>query len=361
MTEPRSNPNDFPHDHSHDRPRDDHQDHQVHHGHDAHDGLGGLLRGIFSRHSHDTTDSLDQALEASAEGIRAVALSLVILLATALVQGVVVVLSGSVALLGDTLHNASDAFTAIPLWMAFRLGRRAPTRRFTYGYGKAEDVAGLVVIGLISVSAALAAYEAVVRLLHPHRVSNLGLVMAAAVIGAIGNELVARYRITVGRRIGSSALEADGLHARADGITSLFVLAGAIAVQLGAHWADGAVGILIAAAIVVIAYRAVMSVGQRLLDTVDPDVVAQIETIAGTIPGVRSVTEVRARWAGHRLLAQVRLSVDGDLPVTQAHEIAETVHHELLHHVARLSDAIIHVDPYGGVDDPHSGTRHHLG
>ena len=130
MTEPTSSPYDFPHDHSHDRPRDDHQDHPDHHGHG---GLVGFLRGILSPHSHDTTDSLDQALEASEEGIRAVALSLVILLATALVQGVVVVLSGSVALLGDTLHNASDAFTAIPLWMAFRLGRRAPTRRFTYG------------------------------------------------------------------------------------------------------------------------------------------------------------------------------------------------------------------------------------
>ena len=202
-------------------------------------------------------------------------------------------------------------------------------------------------------------YEAILRLLHPHRVSNLGLVMAAAVVGALGNEVVAQYRIRVGRRIGSSALEADGLHARVDGITSLLVLVGAIALLLGASWADGAVGLLIAVAIVIVGYRAVKSVGQRLLDAVDPEVVAQIATTAGEVAGVRSVTEVRARWAGHRLLAQVRLSVDGGLQVTQAHAIAETVHHELLHHVARLSDAIIHVDPFGTDDDPHSATRHH--
>lgn len=344
MTAPEAHDHDHRHDHDHDAaPR----------------GVLGILRGIFAPHSHDAHDSLDQALEASEDGIRAVAISLVVLLVTAAIQAVVVVSSGSVALLGDTLHNTSDAFTAIPLWMAFRLGRRAPTKRFTYGYGKAEDVAGLAVIALISVSAGVAAYEAVVRLLHPHKVANLGLVMAAAVVGALGNEVVARHRIRVGRRIGSSALEADGLHARADGITSLLVLVGAIALLFGARWADGVVGLLIAAAIVVVGYGAVKSVGQRLLDTVDPDVVEQIAAIAGEVEGVRSVTEVRARWAGHRLLAQVRLSVDGDLPVIQAHSIAETVHHELLHHVARLSDAIIHVDPFGTERDPHAETRHH--
>jgi cation diffusion facilitator family transporter len=343
---------------------EDPHDHQHRHEHGVIDdsgqrGLIGILRGIFAPHTHDATDALDQALEASEDGIRTVAVSLVILLVTAGIEAVVVLSSGSVALLGDTLHNASDALTAVPLWMAFRLGRRAPTKRFTYGYGKAEDVAGLVVVALISVSAGAAAYEAIVRLLHPQKVTNLGLVMAAAVVSAIGNEVVAQYRIRVGRRIGSSALEADGLHARVDGITSLLVLIGAIAVLLGARWADGVIGLLIAAAIVVVGYRALRSVGQRLLDAVDPDVVEQITTVASEVEGVRAVTEVRARWAGHRLLAQVRLSVDGGLPVTRAHSIAETVHHELLHHVARLSDAIIHVDPFGAEGDPHAETRHH--
>jgi cation diffusion facilitator family transporter len=335
-------------------------DHEHHHGRGRR-GIGGALRGLGAPHSHDAKDSLDQALEASGDGIRAVALSLFILLATAAVQSLVVVTSGSVALLGDTLHNAADALTAVPLWMAFRLGRRPPTDRFTYGYGKAEDVAGLAVIVFIAGSAVFAGYEAVHRLFHPQKVSHLGFVMAAAVVGAVGNEFVAQYRIRVGRRIGSAALEADGIHARTDGVTSLLVLAGAVAVALGAQWADPVVGLAITAAIMVVGYQAVRSVGQRLLDAVDPDVIERISTIVGGVNGVVSVTEVRARWVGHRLLAQVRFSVDGALPVTMAHGIAEDAHHELLHHVPNLSEAIVHVDPSGNGIDPHEVTRHHQG
>jgi cation diffusion facilitator family transporter len=302
---------------------------------------------------------LDQALESSREGIRAVAISLVILLLTAGVQALVVVASGSVALLGDTLHNAADALTAVPLWLAFRLGRRSPTPRYTYGYGKAEDVAGVAVLALILGSAAFAGYEAVHRLIHPQKITHLGIVMVAAVVGAVGNEAVAQYRIRVGRRIGSAALEADGIHARTDGVTSLLVLVGAIAVGLGAQWADAVVGLVITAAILIVGYQAARSVGQRLLDAVDPAIVARISETVATVPGVVGVTEVRARWMGHRLLAQVRLSVDASLSVTRAHEIAELAHHELLHHVSNLSDAIIHVDPAGIGVDPHASTAHH--
>jgi cation diffusion facilitator family transporter len=340
-----------------------------HHGHDHHEGRhdhaddqGGLLGALKRRvapHSHDAKDSLDQALEGSRAGIRAVAVSLAILLVTAALQALVVVASGSVALLGDTLHNAADALTAVPLWLAFRLGRRAPTSRFTYGYGKAEDVAGVAVLALIFGSAAFAGYEAINRLIHPHKIVHLGFVMAAALVGAVGNELVAQYRIRVGRRIGSAALEADGIHARTDGITSLLVLIGAIAVALGAQWADAVVGLVIAAAIVVVGYQAAKSVGQRLLDAVDPDIVARISQTVAAVDGVVAVSEVRARWMGHRLLAQVRLSVDGSLSVAEAHEIAEIAHHELLHHVSNLSDAIVHVDPAGVGVDPHAATAHH--
>jgi cation diffusion facilitator family transporter len=302
---------------------------------------------------------MDQAFESSHEGVRAVAVSFAVLLATAGVQALVVAGSGSVALLGDALHNAADGLTAIPLWLAFRLGRRSPTRRFTYGFGKAEDLAGLVVIGLIALSAALAAYEAIDRLLHPETIKGLGFVMAAAVVGAIGNELVAQYRIRTGRRIGSAALEADGIHARTDGVTSLLVLVGAIGVALGAQWADPAVSLVITAAIVVVGYQAVRGVGQRLLDAVDPVIVDAIRETVTHVPGVVDVTEVRARWAGHRLLAQVRLGVGGGLSVATAHEIGEVAHHELLHAIDNLSDAIIHVDPCGLGVDPHASTRHH--
>lgn len=321
--------------------------------------MAGMFRGFFSPHSHDAKDSLDQALEGSRDGIRAVALSLVVLLLTAGIQALVVLASGSIALLGDTLHNAADALTAVPLWLAFRLGRRAPTIRFTYGYGKAEDIAGLAVVGLIAASAGFAGYEAINRLLHPQKVSHLGFVMVAAVVGAVGNEVVAQNRIRVGRRIGSAALEADGIHARTDGVTSLLVLVGAIAVAFGAQWADPVVGLVITAAIVAVGYQAVRSVGQRLLDAVDPSIVERIVDLVGEVDGVVSVTEVRARWNGHRLLAQVRLNVEGGLSVTEAHEIAEVAHHQLLHNVPNLFDAIIHVDPFGTGIDPHAATQHH--
>ena len=220
-------------------------------------------------------------------------------------------------------------------------------------------MAGVVVLALIVGSAAFAGYEAVDRLLHPQKITDLGLVMAAAVVGAIGNELVAQYRIRVGRRIGSAALEADGIHARTDGVTSLLVLIGTIAVAVGAEWADAVVGVVITAAILMVGYQAARSVGQRLLDAVDPAVVTRISQTVAAVPGVVAVTEVRARWMGHRLLAQVRLSVNGTLSVARAHEIAEVAHHELLHHVPNLSEAIIHVDPAGVGVDPHAATAHH--
>ena len=346
-------------DHHSESDGDQHGHDQGHHHPRGNGGPGGVIRRLVAPHSHDAKDSLDQALEASSEGIRAVALSLALLLATAGVQALVVVASGSVALLGDALHNAADALTAVPLWLAFRLSRTPPTTRFTYGYGKAEDLAGLAVIALIAASAGFAGYEAIIRLRHPQKVSHLGFVMVAAVVGAIGNEVVAQYRIRVGRRIGSAALEADGIHARTDGVTSLLVLGGAVGVALGAEWADPVVGLLIAVAIVVVGYQAVRSVGQRLLDAVDPAIVERIAVVVGAVDGVASVTEVRARWAGHRLLAQVRLSVKGSLSVSKAHDIAEVAHHRLLHEVSNLSEAIIHVDPSGDGTDPHAATRHH--
>lgn len=335
---------------------DGHQHGQVH-GHASE--LVGFIKGLVSPHSHDANDSVDGALEGSAEGIHAVLVALIVLLVTAGLQAVMVVASGSVALLGDTLHNGADALTAVPLFVAFRLGRRPATRRYTYGFGKSEDLAGLVVVVLIGASAILAAFTAVHRLLHPERVTHLGFVMAAAVIGAVGNEVVAQYRIRTGRRIGSAALEADGLHARTDGVTSLLVLVGAIGVALGAEWADPVVGLVIAAAIAVVGWQAARNITWRLLDAVDPTVIDRVQQVAAATPGVVRVSETRARWVGHRLFAQVRLGVDASLTVAQAHDIAEEAQHRLLHRVTNLSDAIIHVDPEGTGGDPHAATRHH--
>jgi len=246
----------------------DHHDHEHghEHGHDHPTNLWGRLRHAVSElvggHSHDTADQIDDALEANQAGRRALLISLVGLGATALIQGVVVVLSGSVALLGDTLHNVADALTAVPLLIAFALGRRAASKRFTYGYGRAEDLAGLFVVAMIALSAALAAYEAVRRLLDPRDVTHLWAVVGAAVVGFLGNELVARYRIRVGRQIGSAALVTDGLHARTDGFTSLAVLLGAGGVALGWRWADPVVGLLITVAILGVLRSAIVQVGR---------------------------------------------------------------------------------------------------
>jgi cation diffusion facilitator family transporter len=206
------------------------------HGHEhehEHQGLWARVRHAVGPHSHDHDRAVDSVLESSAEGLRTLWISLAGLAATALVQAVVVALSGSVALLGDALHNAADALTAVPLGVAFLLSRHRPTRRYTYGYGRAEDLAGIVIVAVIVLSSAAAAYAAVTRLLHPHPVTHLIAVAVAAVIGFAGNEMVARYRIRTGRRIGSAALVADGLHARTDGFTSLAVLVGAGGIAIG--------------------------------------------------------------------------------------------------------------------------------
>ncbi|MGH3606097.1 MAG: cation diffusion facilitator family transporter, partial [Pseudonocardiaceae bacterium] len=215
------------------------------HGHGHGHGHGWRLPHLITPHSHDSAEKIDAAMEMSRDGIRALWISLAVLGATAAVQGLVVAASGSVALLGDTLHNVADALTAVPLGIAFLLGRRAATRRYTYGFGRAEDLAGIVIVAIIAASAALAGYQAIGRLLHPADVSHLLAVSAAAVIGFVGNETVARYRIRVGRRIGSAALVADGLHARTDGFTSLAVLLGAGGVAIGWRWADPVVGLAI--------------------------------------------------------------------------------------------------------------------
>ena len=244
----------------------DHADHAHHHGehgHGEHDHpRGGRLTAwwhklshLITPHSHDSADKVDQAMETSREGIRALWISLAVLGATAVLQAVGVLLSHSVALLGDTLHNVADALTAVPLGIAFVLGRRPATRRYTYGYGRAEDLAGIVIVAFIAASSAVAGYEAVRRLLHPAAVSHLPYVAAAAVVGFAGNEIVARYRITVGRRIGSAALVADGLHARTDGFTSLAVLVGVGGVAIGWRWADPVVGVLITVAILFVPAR----------------------------------------------------------------------------------------------------------
>jgi len=318
------------------------------HGHDHPRGLMGFVLGLFAPHSHDAADSIDDALTSSAAGIRAVKTSLLGLGVTAIAQAVIAAASGSVALLADTIHNASDALTAIPLWIAFALGRRAATRRYTYGYGRAEDLAGLFVVAMIALSALVAALEAVRRLIDPVPVAHLGWVAIAGLVGFAGNEAVAQYRIRVGRQIGSAALVADGLHARTDGFTSLAVLVGAAGVALGFPLADPIVGLLITVAILAVLRTAARDVFRRLMDGVDPDLVVTAETTLAAEPGVLGVRAVRLRWIGHQLHADAELDIDPATSLTDAHALAHRAEHSLTHAVPKLSQALIHAYPTAG-------------
>jgi cation diffusion facilitator family transporter len=335
------------------------------HGHgDAHEhrhrsGPAGFVIGLVGGHSHDHAVSLDDSLMASRAGMRALIISLVGLLVTAVTQLIVFSISNSVGLLADTIHNFADAFTALPIGVALLIARRAATRRYTYGFGRAEDLAGLAVLLVIAASAVIAAWEAASRFVHPEQVTNLDWVAAAGMIGFVGNELAARYRISVGRSIGSAALVADGHHARTDGFTSLAVVVGAIGVSLGWRLADPIVGLAITVVILGVLRGAARDIYRRLMDAVDPALVDQVEHEAADVDGVRHVDNVRVRWIGHELRTELNLTVDGNLHVSQAHHIAEHVRHRLLHHVHRLADATIHTDPVATGTDPHGLTAHH--
>lgn len=287
------------HDHPHDH--GDGHGHGGHGDHQHHSGFRGWLLELFVPHTHDSADSIDDAMESSVQGIRALKISLFILLGTTIAQFAVVAISGSVALLADTIHNFSDALTAVPLWIAFVLGRRAANRRYTFGYGRAEDLAGLFIVMVVALSAVVAAWQSIDRLIHPQPLAHLGWVLAAGIIGFIGNEAVAMYRIRIGRKIGSAALVADGVHARTDGFTSLAVVLGAIGAMLGFPLADPIVGLLISAAIMVLLFGTVRSIGHRLMDGIEPDLLARAEEAFASVPGILQTPRIQLRWVGHRL------------------------------------------------------------
>ncbi len=335
------------------------------HGHDPHEhehrtSPVGWVQSLLKPHSHDAADSVDAQLESSARGIWALKISLLGLLATAGFQVVIVLISGSVALLADTIHNFSDALTAVPLWIAFALGRRAATSRYTYGYGRAEDLAGLFIVVMIALSAGIAGWESVQRLADPQPIANLGWVIVAAIVGFTGNEAVAIFRIRVGNEIGSAALIADGHHARADGFTSLAVLIGAVGVLAGFPLADPIVGVGITVAILFVLKQAAVQMWHRLMDAADPAVVEQLTSEAAAVEGVQEVDDLRVRWLGHRLEADMRIVVDEDLPTRESHRLAEQVRHRLFHAQPKLASIIVHVDPCGhSGGDLHRGTAHH--
>lgn len=312
------------------------------HGHGNH----GHSHGEGGGHGH-THGVVDPSIATSECGIWAIKWSFVILAITAILQLVVVFISGSVALLADTIHNVGDATTAIPLWIAFVLVRRPATARFNYGLGRVEDLAGMLIVLIILFSAIVAGYEAINRLIHPQPITQLGWVTAAGIIGFLGNEIVAVFRIKIGREMNSAALIADGYHARTDGLTSLAVVLGAIGVYLGFPLADPIIGLLITIAIFGIVWQSARAVITRSLDGIEPGVADEVRHAAEHVPGIAKITDVKARWLGHKLHADVTIAVENDKTVAEANGIALALREELHAHLAPLGSATIQFDTVG--------------
>jgi cation diffusion facilitator family transporter len=304
----------------------------------AHAHRRGHDHGGAHGHTHGVVDA---GLASTERGIWAIKWSFVILAITAILQLAVVAISGSVALLADTIHNIGDATTAIPLWFAFMLARRKPSRTFPYGLGRAEDLAGLLIVLIILFSALVAGYEAIGRLIHPQPIGELWWVAIAGVIGFCGNEAVAVFRIKVGRQMNSAALIADGYHARTDGLTSLAVVVGVAGVWFGFPLADPIIGLLITVAIFGIVWQSGRAVLTRMLDGVEPEILDEIQHAAGHVAGVERVTERKARWLGHKLHADVAIRVDEALPLAEAKRIAAAVRSELGDHLPTLGSASV--------------------
>ncbi len=343
--------NEQPHEHAHPHKEDAHahDDHEHDaHGHDHGGGAHGHVHG-----------TIDPSITASDRGLWAVKWSFVGLFITTLIQIVIFYFSGSIALLADAIHNLGDGCTAVPLGIAFILGKRKPSKRFTYGYGRVEDLAGLVVVLTILASAAFAGYESIHRFFHPKPVGYLWAVAIGSIVGFIGNETVAVFRIKVGKEMGSAALIADGYHARTDGIASLAVLVSAAGVYLGYPLADPIIGILMTILILRIVWESAAAVFTRILDGVDPDVPDKIKAQAKQTKGVEDVSEVRVRWLGHRMHAELNVAVAEGLSVEQGHDIANSVRHELLHNLQFLSGVTIHVDPANASGEAHHHVEEH--
>lgn len=306
--------------------------------------LPQFLQDFLKKGPAGAKKGLDAVATTSERGIWALKWSFIGLAITSLLQVIVFFFSGSTALLADTIHNVADAATAIPLWIAFRYTNRAPTKRFTYGYGRIEDLAGVAILLIILASGIVAGYESIQRFYHPEPVRYLWAVGVASVVGFIGNEVVAIFRIKVGKEIGSAALVADGYHARTDGIASLSVLLGVIGIWLGFPLADPIIGLIISFVIMKIVWRSGKDIFTRLLDGVDPAVVDEVSASAAKVPGVLGVNNVRLRWLGHKLNAEVDVAVDEALSVHQAHELGAQVLARLRQDVQYLTTALVHTD-----------------
>lgn len=346
------------HDHNHAQNDHEHDDHDEHlhdqpgeHEHEHEHGQDG--------HGHEH-GRVNADLYGDRAGLRAVQISTAGMLLVSLIQLSIALIGGSAGLFADALHNMGDVLTTVALWIAFVISRRAANRRYTYGYYRSEDLAGIFIVLVIIASAVVGAVESILKLSSGNVPTQLYLSMAAAAVGCIGNEALAQYKISVGKRINSVPLVADGQHSRIDGLTSLAALVGLIGVRLGLPLADPIAGLVITLVILSVVYSTSRSVLQRLLDAVDPHIVPSIIETANSVEGVQATNEVRARWIGHTLHILMNIEVDPQLTLLKAHEIAEEVRHRLFHEIKGVSEVIIHTDPSGDSDHYHQEMAHHL-
>jgi cation diffusion facilitator family transporter len=269
-------------------------------------------------------DDADERRQAN----RAIAVSAVGLAVTGLAELLLAVLTGSVGLLGDAIHNLSDVSTSAVVFLGFRLSRRPPTERYPYGLERAEDLAEVGIAVVIWASAAFAGYESIRKLIEHGHTSHVGVGIAGAVLGIVGNQAVARYKMAVGKRINSATLVADARHSWLDALSSAGALAGLVAVALGQSWGDPVAGLAVTVFICHVGYEVTADVMHRLADGVDPDLIGRAEAAAGSVAGVIH-THARARWTGRTLRIEVEGWVDPDLTARDADALGRIVAGEI--------------------------------
>ena len=301
------------------------------------------LPGFTHEHSHGDLAG-EAAFLDNQLAIRTVWIALIALGLTTALQVVIYTASGSVALLADTVHNLGDALNSIPLLIAFYFARRTANRRFTYGYGRLEDIAGVFIVISIGFSAAYILVESFQKLINPRPLENLEWIALASLVGFVGNELVALMQIRVGRRIGSDAMVADGQHARIDGLTSLAVLIAVLGTLIGLPILDPIVGIVIAFAIVGITWNAIKAVWYRLMDAVDPHLVEHVEGHVLGVDGVKEILSLRLRWVGHRMYGALQLRIAEGKTLAESQAIAHAVRHEAQHVIPQLDELTVQVE-----------------
>ena len=255
---------------------------------------------------------------------RAVAVSAIGLAVTGGVELVLALFTGSVALLGDALHNLADVSTSAVVFLGFFISKRKPSARYAYGYERAEDIAGLGVALVIFFSALFAGFQSYRKFVSGAGTDHIYVAMAAAVIGIVGNLAVSRYKRMVARRIQSVTMEAEATHSLLDTLSSLGALVGLIGVSFGYKWADPVAGFAVTVFILRVAYEVTSEIAQHLMDGVDPELVEAARHAAEGVPGIQSAT-VRGRWMGRSLIIEVEGSISPHTSIADAQRLAPKV------------------------------------